>query len=93
MYPSGTTTLWLTTGSPGTFTLSLTSIDPVIPVRLGFGTLSGGSCEQDAHVDLSAPGNAQLVRGVDPGTFCVEVSDRGAAGLAGSKFLITADFR
>ena len=93
VYPGGITTLWLVAGRSGTFSLNLASVDPGgMTLRIGFGVLRAGHCEQRLHVDAPVSAITQLSSQVDAGTYCVEVSDLGTVGLSGAPFLLHVQF-
>ena len=93
VYPTGTTTMWLTTTVAGTLRVTLTSAEPgPVTLGLGLGALSGGRCETQMRVDAQPGPTPQITTAADAGTYCVEVSDLGSVTESGVNYSISVEF-
>jgi hypothetical protein len=74
----GTTTRTFRAFRPGNMAVTLTGaggLDKV--VRMTLGVWDGSTCRPTSVVDTAAGAPAQIVAGVDPGTYCLSLRDIG----------------
>ncbi len=89
VYPDGHTSWPFTLTSPGTVTLTLTSVDPPsLQVGLGFGTPSGRGCTLTSEVTAGAGSSPQVATAAEPGEKCAQVSDVGGVPTSGASFTV-----
>jgi hypothetical protein len=91
VYPDGRTRWPFTLTSPGTVTLTLTSVQPAsLVLGLAFGSLTGRGCNPTTEVEAKAGGaGPQVTVAADAGEKCVEVFDIGGVPSSGAPFTVT----
>ena len=68
-----------TMASAGNIQLTLTSVDPAVPLGIGVGIpqSDGGGCNLTRSVETTADTQPQVALGADAGQYCVKVFDTG----------------
>ena len=91
VYPQGRTTWPFMVTSPGTVTLTLTSLDPSsLTVGLGLGAFANNVCTITTEAETrAASASPQVTAAVGAGENCVEVFDVGGVPLDGAPFSVT----
>lgn len=96
VYPTGRTTLWLTTTQAGTLSVSLTDAEPpAITLGLALGVLKPHEkkCDLITQARVQPGSKPQITAQAGAGTYCVEVSDTGVVALSGAPFSVTVSLQ
>jgi len=92
VYPSGTTTTWLSVTHAGTLSAALVSAEPATVLGMSLGMLSGGHCDPLQRTDAHPGSGPQIVMATEAGMYCLEVSDLGSAPLSGVTYSVSVGF-